>query len=263
MAGRQGAVVVLAAGEGSVLAVSDAERAVRRRTRPGSAIKPFTLFALLREGVAGPDTTLRCWRRLRLAGRDFDCGHLEAGALLDPVKALAYSCNSWFAQAAARLRPDTLARVLEEYGLGSATGLAEDEAPGIVRLARTPEQLQLQAIGEASVEVTPLGLAAAYRRLARLDDEARRGFEPLFAGLRGVVEFGTGRAAAVPGLAVAGKTGTAMSRSLAWPHGWFAGFAPADAPEIVLTVFLENGRGGPDAAPIAGTVFRACVREKA
>jgi cell division protein FtsI/penicillin-binding protein 2 len=50
---------------------------------------------------------------------------------------------------------------------------------------------------------------------------------------------------------VAGKTGTSAG------HAWFAGFAPAERPEVVVVVFLESGTGGADAAPVAGTVFRA------
>ena len=68
---------------------------------------------------------------------------------------------------------------------------------------------------------------------------------------------GTGRAAAVPGIAVAGKTGTAPaldgSRST---HAWFVGYAPADAPEIALVVFLNRGTGAGNAAPLAGRIFK-------
>lgn len=66
-----------------------------------------------------------------------------------------------------------------------------------------------------------------------------------------VVEHGTGRASRVPGVRVAGKTGTAQN-----PHGlehaWFAAYAPADAPEIAIAVIVEQaGHGGTVAAPIA------------
>ena len=45
-------------------------------------------------------------------------------------------------------------------------------------------------------------------------------------------------------------------------HAWFAGFAPAQAPEIVVVVLLDQGRGGTDAAPIAGEIFRAYARRE-
>jgi len=76
-------------------------------------------------------------------------------------------------------------------------------------------------------------------------------------GLLAVVEGGTGRAAAVPGLAIAGKTGSSENpRGI--PHAWFAGYAPADNPALVVVVFVEHGwRGGVRAAPIARAIFAA------
>ncbi len=76
-------------------------------------------------------------------------------------------------------------------------------------------------------------------------------------GMRAVVEGGTGVAAAVPGLAIAGKTGSAENpRGV--PHAWFAGYAPAEAPALVVVVFVEHGRrGGEVAAPIARALFEA------
>jgi cell division protein FtsI/penicillin-binding protein 2 len=63
-------------------------------------------------------------------------------------------------------------------------------------------------------------------------------------------------AAQPDGLEVAGKTGTAGSGSSPWTHGWFAGYAPAVHPEIVLVVYLEHGRGL-DAAAVARKIFTA------
>jgi len=81
---------------------------------------------------------------------------------------------------------------------------------------------------------------------------------PIREGLVAVVqgERGTGRAARVPGTAVAGKTGTAEN-----PHGedhaWFAAWAPAEDPHIALAVIVENaGHGGEIAAPMAGSLLR-------
>jgi penicillin-binding protein 2 len=53
---------------------------------------------------------------------------------------------------------------------------------------------------------------------------------------------------------VAGKTGTALCDEGPWRHGWFAGYAPADNPQIVLVVFLEDGHGS-DAAALASKIF--------
>jgi len=75
----------------------------------------------------------------------------------------------------------------------------------------------------------------------------------------GVVQSGTGTAAAIPGVQVAGKTGTAETPNGS-PHGWFVGFAPAEDPQVAVAVIIENaGQGGVDAAPLGGQVMRAVL----
>ena len=73
---------------------------------------------------------------------------------------------------------------------------------------------------------------------------------------------GTGTAAQIPGVEVAGKTGTAQSAEGAAPHAWFISFAPADDPQIAVAVLVENGgsvgseaTGGAIAAPIAKAII--------
>jgi peptidoglycan glycosyltransferase len=81
-----------------------------------------------------------------------------------------------------------------------------------------------------------------------------------------VVESGSGAAAQIPGVTVAGKTGTAETTS-GNPHAWFVSFAPAENPEIVVAVVVLGGgslgseaTGGQVAAPIARAVMQAAVR---
>ena len=77
----------------------------------------------------------------------------------------------------------------------------------------------------------------------------------------GVVRDGTGTAAAIPGVAVAGKTGTAEVDS-GDPHAWFIGFAPAEAPRVAVAVIVEHGgTGGAVAAPIAHDVHGRGARQ--
>ncbi len=78
------------------------------------------------------------------------------------------------------------------------------------------------------------------------------------------MEEGSCRAAAVPGVAVAGKTGTAPALDGSHvTHAWFVGYAPADAPEVALVVFLKRGTGGADAAPLAAQILQPVFRPKA
>lgn len=83
----------------------------------------------------------------------------------------------------------------------------------------------------------------------------------------GVVQSGSGTAAQISGVEVAGKTGTAQTTDEAAPHAWFVGFAPADDPEIAVAVIVENGgslgseaTGGAVAAPIARAVMQAGLK---
>jgi penicillin-binding protein 2 len=80
-------------------------------------------------------------------------------------------------------------------------------------------------------------------------------------GMRQAVATGTAKTAQVPGVTVAGKTGTAEFGSplpgarIAETHGWFVGYAPADKPEIAVVVFLDQGNGAINAAPAAGKIL--------
>jgi penicillin-binding protein 2 len=97
-------------------------------------------------------------------------------------------------------------------------------------------------------------------------------FDYLVAAMTAVVEQGTGKQARIPGVAVAGKTGTAQTHEFRSDaerkrrdrdHAWFAGFAPAERPEVVVVVFAERaGLGGQVAAPIAREVLKAIFLEK-
>jgi penicillin-binding protein A len=88
----------------------------------------------------------------------------------------------------------------------------------------------------------------------------------LTAMMVSVVESGTGQAARIPGVQVAGKTGTAQHAEGENPHAWFVCFAPADNPEIAVAVVVLNGgnlgseaTGGQVAAPIARAVLEAAL----
>jgi peptidoglycan glycosyltransferase len=83
-----------------------------------------------------------------------------------------------------------------------------------------------------------------------------------------VVQRGTGTAAQIPGIQVAGKTGTAETAPGQNPHAWFIAFAPADSPRYAIAVIVEHGgidgvgaetTGGRVAAPIAASVLRTLL----
>lgn len=256
MAGQRGTAVVLDVGSGRVITSSHLDVAARRVSAPGSSIKPFTLRALLEAGKLNGQTALLCKRKVRISGRSLDCSHPATTDPLDPAEALAYSCNSYFTTVALRLTPQELQQNFLQDGLASPTGLTSDEASGQVLLAHTSDELQLQAIGEWGIRITPLELAKAYRGLALLRQKNDPTLRPTFAGLEQSVSYGMARAAQPAGQKqVAGKTGTTPAENGAWTHAWFAGYAPADDPQIVVVVFLEKGHGGSEAAGVARSIF--------
>ncbi len=261
MGNQRGTAVVLDVHSGLVIASSHLDVAARRVAAPGSTIKPFTLLALLESGKVNRQTTLMCKRSVSISGHKLDCSHPTMTDPLDPAEALAYSCNSYFTAVALRLTPEEMQRSFVRDGFTGRTAVAPNEAAGTVALAKSPEELQLQAIGEWGVQVTPLEMVKAYRSLAVLEFSHDAKLSPLFAGLEQSVTYGMGHAAQpLQSITVAGKTGTTPASEGAWTHGWFAGYAPAQRPEIVLVVFLEKGHGGSDAAEVARQVFDAFTK---
>ncbi len=254
---ERGTVIVLDASSGKLLYTSSAAIAARRLAAPGSTVKPFVIHALLEQGKLRPDERIACPRKLEIAGHRLNCTHPELPGPLDPVQAIAYSCNTYVTTVGARFTPTELLDVFRKIGFTSPTTLMSDEATGRLTRATNNDQLRLQAIGEYGVHVTPLELAVAYRNLARrLHGSTATADVEVRLGLEQAVEYGMAHAADVNEVKVAGKTGTSNMDNAAATHGWFAGYAPADAPRVIVVVYLEQGRGT-DAAEIAEKVLRA------
>jgi cell division protein FtsI/penicillin-binding protein 2 len=186
-----------------------------------------------------------------------DCTHPASILSLDARDAIAYSCNTYFSTVATRLSPAELADLYKRVGFTSPTGLTPDETVGQINTAREQPQLQLQALGEWGIQVTPLELLNAYAKLARQKLKGDLGSAvPVFDGLERAVKYGVAHTAQPVGTTAAGKTGTAAGLRTPATHGFFVGYAPADKPEIVVLVYLERGRGM-DAAALAGPIISA------
>jgi cell division protein FtsI/penicillin-binding protein 2 len=258
MAGKSGALVVIDVATGKILAAYHLGVAGQRVALPGSSIKTFTLIALLESGKINDQTMMMCKRSLTVGAHQLKCTHPDVKQPFDPATALAYSCNTYFAKLATRLSPAELRDSFLKFGLASPSGLFSNEVAGSVALATTEIELQLQAIGEGGVLVTPLELLRAYQKVALQVPEHDAKLAPVFAGLEGSAAYGMGHLAQPAGsMKVAGKTGTSLVAEGSWRHGWFAGYAPADRPRIALVVFLEEGHGPTDAASAAREVFAA------
>jgi hypothetical protein len=118
------------------------------------------------------------------------------------------------------------------------------------------DSTQLALLGVEGIRVTPLELAAAYRWLA-LELAVHPGSQAaqvVRAGIEDSASFGMARQAGLGGVPIAGKTGTAEGAASTQTHGWFAGFAPAEEPQVVVVVYLPAGRGA-DAAQVAAELL--------
>ncbi len=270
-------------------------RAVAAAYEPGSVFKVVTGLAALKAGHATAQSTFLCPGSLSLGGRVFR--DLRAHGRVTFLEGVAQSCNVMFWQLGLRVGPEDLRRTARLLGLGEPTGIdLPVEAEGLVpsadfkrRVFREPwypgDTLNM-AIGQGFLLVTPIQVARMMAAVAnggavlkpllvravlspdgkvlqtfRTEVVRRLTFSPqtwqaLREGLEAVVSEGTGRTAQVEGIAVAGKTGSAETPR-GRPHAWFAGYAPAHDPRIVVVVLVEHGaRGGLAAAPLAGEVIR-------
>jgi hypothetical protein len=130
------------------------------------------------------------------------------------------------------------------------------EASAIFREPMSPEAAQLALLGVDGVRVTPLELAVAYRWLAvqLAAHPETTAAQVVNAGLADSASFGMARQASHSGASVAGKTGTAEGTASTQSHGWFAGLAPANKPQVVVVVYLPAGHGA-DAAGVAAELL--------
>ena len=109
-----------------------------------------------------------------------------------------------------------------------------------------------------SIDENPERIPQRYKQEQRIDIEPEY-FESVKNGMKGVIEYGTGSLAAVPGIEVAGKTGT--SENSGEDHSVFIAFAPIDNPKIAVAVFIENGGWGSTvASPIAGLMIEKYLK---
>ncbi|MGY1622388.1 peptidoglycan D,D-transpeptidase FtsI family protein [Geodermatophilus sp. SYSU D00965] len=267
-------------------------RAISDNYPPGSVFKVVVSAAALASGDYTPDTVIPAPDTLTLPGTSTElenfggssCSSTGEQPLID---ALTISCNTAFAQLGIDLGEDAVRDMAEAFGMdGEQRQIPLTVEPSTMGDPENDAQLGVSSIGQQSVVVTPLQAAMIAAAVANdgtlmqpyLVDQLRAPdlsvidetdpeelSEPvtpevadqLTEMMESVVTNGSGRAARIPGVTVAGKTGTAEN---AGPdHNWFIGFAPADDPQIAVAVFVANGggTGGDVSAPIARQVMQA------
>ncbi|MBS1805630.1 MAG: hypothetical protein JST28_19885 [Acidobacteria bacterium] len=248
-------IVIVERKDGSIIASHQLKAASHTLAAPGSVLKPLLLYRSIQTGQWAASNRVACNRNLIVGRHELACSHPEA-LPFDSREALAWSCNSYFAAMARAFRPTQLRNLLEPTGVLSPTGLAPREAIADFREPSSLEEQQLAVLGVSNIRITPLELAVAYRWLANemAKHSESAAAQTIAAGLRDSTEFGIASGAGLGGASVAGKTGTAEGTQSSRTHGWFAGLAPAEDPQVVIVVFVPNGRGA-DAADVAGEIL--------
>jgi penicillin-binding protein A len=281
LGGKLGGVAVVRPRDGSVLAL--AGLAVSAPQPPGSTFKIVTLSGALAAGVATPSSSYPVRTSATLSGvRLRNAGGESCGGSL--TQSFIDSCNSVFAPLGAKLGAKRLVRMAEAFGFNERPRVPDAKASTIPPAGKLTDSLAVgaSAIGQDRDLATPLQMAVigatiaergrrARPRIVRNDKVLRRRVvSARVAGqvremMLGVVRSGTGTAAAIPGVQVAGKTGTAELRPNSTDpkdaDAWFVAFAPAAKPQVAVAVMLVGaGFGGKAAAPIARRVLQAALR---
>jgi cell division protein FtsI/penicillin-binding protein 2 len=258
-------ILVLDVRTGRLLAEHGLGEARRTLAAPGSTLKPIVLYSLIASSRWNPEQRVVCDRKLVVGGHRLACTHPLAPPF-DAREALAWSCNSYFAEVARTLRPGDLGQLLRPTGLLGITDLANRmgtpeqgssmEASAIFREPMSPEAEQLALLGVDGIRITPLELAVAYRWLAvgLAAHPESSAAQVVSAGLADSASFGMARQVSHSGASVAGKTGTAEGTASTQSHGWFAGLTPADKPQVVVVVYLPAGHGA-DASRVAAELL--------
>ena len=278
-------------------------RAIQAQFAPGSTFKPIVSIAGLETGMLEPSTTVTCGGGAKFYDHYFKCDAVHG--TVDLHRAIVHSCDVFFFTVGNRMGVDRIAEYAQLAGIGKKTGIdLPNEKEGLMPSTKWKLRAKREkwyagetisvAIGQGQVEVTPIQLASAIGGLvsggvwykphlvkgAHVDPPRRADLHPenvatIVSGMCGVVnEGGTGASAAIPGLEICGKTGTAqrISNDLAKSNkalalamkdnGWFVGFAPRENPEIVVVALWEGGGKGALSAPIVRDVLKAYFDKK-
>jgi penicillin-binding protein A len=269
---------------------------------PGSTFKVVTAVAGIDSGKFSPDSVLNGDSPKEISGFPLSNDGGESFGDVDLTRALTFSVNTVWAQVAEAVGKRTMAKYMERFGFYARPPLdypaGQRYVSGVfTRRGLTPVTSDLVdigrvGIGQGGLLATPLQMAMVGAAVAnggtlvkphltdrivdpdgRVTDDigtskyhrvmSRDTASKLAAMMSQVVKEGTGTAAALSGIEVAGKTGTAEVENGATNQVWFIGFAPVQDPKIVVAATVErsDGFGGTVAAPIAKQVMETLLNQ--
>jgi len=276
---------------------------------PGSTFKIITASAALENGYGPestwPNPPALDLPQSSATLQNFGGSHCNGGsATITLQQAFTQSCNVTFGEIGLELGANALNAQAEAYGFNQdipfQVPLVTGNFPEPSYFDERQPAVALSAIGQDEVSANPMQMAMAASAIANggvlmqprlvsavIDPAGReiQGAAPaavafgrpissrtaaqLTTMMVQVVESGTGTAAQIQGISVAGKTGTAQHGQGLDPHAWFVGFAPAQDPKVAVAVVVLDGgdlgreaTGGAVAAPIAKAVMQAALEKK-
>lgn len=257
---------------------------------PGSTFKMFVAGAALDSGTVTMQSAFYDPGYLTVGNDTLHDDESEATGNQDLTGAFALSSNVDFGQIALKMGTDTFYRYLDRWGIGSSLDFQLPASRSHVPASSSvlPGELAQMGFGQGALLASPLQMALIAATIADGGSEPRPYIvrqvawpggaassygaaelaSPISADtaqnvkkmMIAVVQRGTGTSAQLPGVTVAGKTGTATNPAGA-AHSWFVCFAPAENPRVVVAVIVENGGyGAAVAAPIARNVLRTALQ---
>ncbi|MEO3886956.1 penicillin-binding protein 2 [Nonomuraea sp. B5E05] len=278
-------------------------RTIDRTYPPGSTFKVVTMAAYLEDDTSrGPQTTVEAPQRLPLPNTTISLPNYGGAACgsgqVTLVFALERSCNTPFGKMGIDLGYDKVQEQSAKFGMGEQLAIPMPVAQSDFGPREDEAAVAMASIGQRSNQMTPLQMAMISAGIAnegtvmkpylvkKVTDAKGDSIEEAeqeelseavstetAAKLRdmmvSVVSNGTANRAQVPGVQVAGKTGTAETSDNQPPHAWFISFAPAEDPKVALAVIVESGAanvgaeatGGGTAAPIGKAVMEAVLNK--
>ncbi len=258
---------------------------------PGSTFKIFTATAALDSGAVSMDSTWYDPGYYVIGDFTLHDDESEATGTQDITGAFALSSNVDFGQIALKMGTDTFYRYMDRWGIGQSLDFqlpaSRDRVPA--QSSIVPGELAQMGFGQGALLMTPLQMALIASTIADDGTEPRPyvvrkvvwpgGASSSYGAselanpasadtaenvkkmMIAVVQYGTGTGARLPGITVAGKTGTATN-PLGAAHSWFVCFAPAEHPRVAVAVVVENaGYGAAVALPIAKDVLRTALED--
>lgn len=262
---------------------------------PGSTFKIITTLEYIRENPESyANYGYQCRGSYKVGNDKISCYHNSVHNHVTLTKSFAKSCNSSFANIGMGLDKKEFTKTLDRMYFGKSLKLDFTTATSSTPISEEiSESDMLQAsIGQGSVQMTPMHLNMITAAIAndgvlmrpylvdrietatgaciqeyKSKEHGRLMTVEESSILRGlmveVVENGTANRLKGYGYTVGGKTGSAEYNSMGDSHAWFTGFAPAENPEIAITVIIESaGSGGDYAVPMARRVLDAYFKSK-